>query len=90
MVYKMIHITDSAMTLCRLTVQQLAGAQTNSKCLRLLKDDDRLSISFEMPRSEDTIVHHRGQSVLAVPGEVAGDLAGMTLDLAEDGSFVIA
>ena len=86
----MIHITDDAMALCRMTVLQLAGAQTNSKCLRLLKRNGRVSISFEMPRSEDTIVHHRGQSVLAVPEAVAGELAGKTLDLADDGSFVIA
>jgi hypothetical protein len=86
----MIQITDDAMTLCRRTVQQLAGAQSNSKCLRLLKHKGRVSVSFEMPRSDDTIVHHRGQSVLAVPGDVADDLAGKTLDLTDDGSLVIA
>ena len=85
----MLQITDDAMALCRSTVQQLAGAQTNSKCLRLLKRAGRVSISFEMPRNDDTIVHHNGQSVLAVPGSVADDLAGKTLDLADDGSFVI-
>ncbi len=86
----MIHVSDDAMAMCRATVRQLAGAQTNSKCLRLLADDSRLSISFEMPRTEDTIVHHNGQSVLAVPAQVAADLAGRTLDLADDGSFIIA
>ncbi|MEJ2273968.1 MAG: hypothetical protein P8Y01_05265 [Woeseiaceae bacterium] len=86
----MIEITDNAMALCRETVHQLAGAQTNSKCLRLLKRNGRVSISFEMPRNDDTIVHHDGQSVLAVPEELAGDLEGRTLDLADDGSFVIA
>jgi hypothetical protein len=86
----MLQITDNAMALCRKTVHQLAGAQTNSKCLRLLKRNGRMSISFEMPRNDDTIVHHDGQSVLAVPEDVAGDLRGKTLDLADDGSFVIA
>lgn len=91
MVYStMIHITDNAMALCRMTVQKLAGAQTNSKCLRLLHHDGRLSISFEMPHNEDTIVHHGSQSVLAVPEDVASDLEGKTLDLADDGTFVIA
>lgn len=86
----MLRITDNAMTLCRDTVHQLAGAQTNSKCLRLLKRKGRVSISFEIPRNDDTIVHHGGQSVLAVPDEVADELAGKTLDLADDGSLVIA
>ncbi len=86
----MLQITDSAMRLCRRTVQQLAGAQTNSKCLRLLKESGRVAISFEMPRNDDRIVHHNGQSVLAVPDDVADDLAGKTLDLAEDGKLVIA
>ena len=86
----MIQITDNAMALCHDTVHQLAGAQTNSKCLRLLKRDGRMSISFEMPRNDDTIVHHDGQSVLAVPNDVADDLEGKTLDLAADGSLVIA
>jgi hypothetical protein len=86
----MIRITDNAMAVCRDTVHQLAGAQTNSKCLRLLKRKGRVSISFEVPRNNDTIVHHGGQSVLAVPGEVADELAGKTLDLADDGSLVIA
>ncbi len=86
----MIHISDDAMALCNKTVRQLSGAQTNSKCLRLLNDQGRISISFEMPRSEDTIVSHNGQSVLAVPERVADLLAGRTLDLNDDGAFVIA
>jgi hypothetical protein len=86
----MIRITDNAMALCRDTVHQLAGAQTNSKCLRLLKRNGRVSISFEMPRNEDRIVHDGGQSVLAVPEDVADDLEGKTLDLADDGSLIIA
>lgn len=86
----MIHISDDAMKLCRDTVQQLSGAQTNSKCLRLIKRGRRLSISFEVPRNDDAIVHYRGQSVVAVPEDVADDLSGKTLDLSDDGTFVIA
>jgi hypothetical protein len=77
------------MALCHDTVRQLAGAQTRSKCLRLLKRDRGVSLSFEIPRNEDMIVHHNGLSVIAVSEEVAEDLAGKTLDLADDGSFVI-
>lgn len=86
----MIQITDRAMKVCSATVEQLSGAQTDTKCLRILKDGQRVSISFEVPRSDDEIVHHNGQSVVAVPGDVAGALSGMTLDVARDGSFVIA
>ena len=86
----MIRISHDAMTLCNETVRQLAGDQTDTKCLRLLNDDGRISISFELPRSDDTIVSHDGQSVLAVPDQVATLLAGKTLDLSDDGAFVIA
>lgn len=86
----MIEISKEAMKLCSATVHQLSGAQTDSKCLRLIKSGDRISISFEVPRSDDEIVHHNGQSVVAVPGNVANDLSGMTLDLSGDGTFVIA
>ena len=85
----MIQITENAMQLCRATVQQLSGAQTNSKCLRLLKRGGRVSISFEVPRNDDEIVHYRGQSVVAVPEDVADDLSGKTLDVSDDGAFVI-
>lgn len=85
----MIQITNNAMALCHDTVRQLASVQMNSKCLRLLKQDGCVSISFEMPRNEDMIVHHKGLSVLAVPEDVADDLAGKTLDLAGDGNLVI-
>jgi hypothetical protein len=84
----MIQITDKAMKVCSATVQQLSGSQTDSKCLRILKNGKRVSISFEVPRSDDEIVHHNGQSVVAVPENVAADLSGMTLDVARDGSFV--
>ena len=86
----MIQVSNGAIAVCSATVQQLSGAQTNSKCLRLLKQDKSISISFEVPRSEDKIVHHKGLTVLAVPADVADDLAGRTLDLAPDGNFVIA
>ena len=85
-----VRITDDAMALCNESVRQLSGAQTNSKCLRLLNDDGRICMSFEMPRNNDTIVSHAGQSVLAVPEHVADRLAGRTLDLNDDGAFVIA
>lgn len=86
----MIHITKPAMALCRETVEQLAGAQTDSKCLRILQRDGAYSISFEVPRSDDSIVHHNGQSIVAVPSDVLGRVSGKTLDLTDDGNLVIA
>lgn len=86
----MIHITKPAMAMCHDTVQQLAGAQTDSKCLRLKQRDGVFSISFEVPRSDDRIVHHNGQSVVAVPSDVVSRVSGKTLDLADDGNLVIA
>ena len=86
----MIQISENAMKLCSDTVQQLSGAQTNSKCLRLIKDGGQVTISFEVPRNDDEIVHYKGQSVVAVPEDVADDLSGKTLDLSDDGMFVIA
>lgn len=86
----MIHISKNAMQFCSDTVQQLSGAQTDSKCLRLVRHGSQLSISFEMPRSNDEIVHQNGQSVVAVPKDIAIALSGKTLDLSDDGTFVIA
>ena len=86
----MINITENAMKICSATVQQLSGAQSNSKCLRLVKSGGRVSISFEVPRNDDEIVQYRGRSVVAVPDSVADDLSGKTLDLSDDGMLVIA
>ena len=85
----MIQITDNAMKLCSATVKQLSGAQTQSKCLRLIKHGSRVAISFEVPRSDDQIVRYGGQSVVAVPENVRDALSGKTLDLSDDGAFVI-
>ena len=75
----MIRISKPAMALCRDTVKQLAGAQTDSKCLRLLQRNGVFSI-----------VHHHSQSIFAVPRDAAENLAGKTLELADDGNLVIA
>lgn len=86
----MIQVSNEAMKLCSATVLQLSGAQSKSKCLRLMKHDGRVSISFEVPRSDDEIVRHKGRLVFAVPEDVADDLSGKTLGLSADGAFVIA
>jgi hypothetical protein len=85
-----IKISEDAMRLCSDTVQRFAGAQTNSKCLRLISRGDRVAISFETPRNDDHIVYRDGQSIVAVPEDVADTLSGKTLDLSDDGALVIA
>jgi len=86
----MLQISEPAMALCQATVQQLAGQQTDSKCLRILRRNQDYSISFEVPRADDQIVRHRGQSIIAVPLDLLDRLSGKTLDLADDGHLVIA
>jgi hypothetical protein len=60
------------------------------KCLRLIRNDDGASISFEVPRSDDEIIQHKGLAVLAIPEGVAEALSGRTLDVKDDGRFVIS
>lgn len=86
----MIQISANAMQLCGNIVEKLSGAQTNSKCLRLIERGGRISMSFEVPRNDDEIVYYKGQSVVAVPEDVADALSSKTLDLSDDGTFVIA
>jgi hypothetical protein len=86
----MLNITNDALDICTATVRQLAGAQVNSKCLRIILQESEISISFEIPRNTDEIVHRDGMSVLAVPDDVADEFAGKTLDVANDGRFTIS
>ena len=86
----MLNITNNALDICRTTVRQLAGAQANSKCLRMILQESGISMSLEVPRNSDEIVHHGGLSVIAVPGDVADKVAGRTLDVANDGRFIIS
>ena len=60
------------------------------KCLRLVRNENGASISFEVPRSDDEIVQHKGLAVLAIPEGVAEALSGRTLDVNDDGRFVIS
>ena len=85
----MLHITKDAKQICSATIRQMVG-EGAVKCLRLVKDKDGASISFEVPRSDDEIVQHKGLAVLAIPPTVAESLAGRTLDVNGDGRFVIS
>ena len=85
----MLCITNDARRICSATMRQMVG-EGAVKCLRLVRNDKGASISFEVPRSGDEIVEHKGLTVLAIPPSVARSLAGMTLDVNEDGRFVIS
>ena len=85
----MLHITKDAKQICSATIRQMVG-EGAVKCLRLVNDKDGASISFEVPRSDDEIVLHKGLAVLAISSTVAESLAGRTLDVNGDGRFVIS
>ena len=85
----MLHVTQDAMDICSATVRQLS-TQPNTKCLRLIKSDRGVAISFELPRSDDELVRHHGIAVLAVPERVADELSEKSLDVSDDGRFVLS
>jgi hypothetical protein len=85
----MLNLTKDAMEICSATVRQLSQ-QANTKCLRLVEGDDGVAISFEVPQSDDELVHDEGQAVLAIPEGSVEALSDMTLDVRDDGSFVLS
>jgi len=85
----MLHITKDAKRICSATIRQMVG-EGAVKCLRLIRNEDGASISFEVPRSDDEIIQHKGLAVLAIPEGVAEALSGRTLDVNDDGRFVIS
>jgi len=85
----MLQVTQDALAICRATVRQL-DMLANTKCLRLIKNEDGVAMSFELPRNDDELVHDRGFAVLAIPENVADTLSGLTLDVRDDGVFVIS
>jgi len=85
----MISITSDAARVCRESIRQLS-ILANAKLLRLRRDCGRASIALEIPQRGDDIVFHEGIPVLAVPNDVAKELTSMTLDVSDEGVFVIA
>ena len=85
----MLHITKDAKRICSATIRQMVG-EGAVKCLRLIRNENGASISFEVPRSDDEIIQHKGLAVLAIPEGVAEALSGRTLDVNDDGRFVIS
>lgn len=85
----MLHVTQDALQICSATVRQLS-TQANTKCLRLIEREDGIAMSFELPRSDDDLVHDQGSVVIAVPEKSREALSAMTLDVRDDGRFVLS
>ena len=85
----MLQVTQDALEICKATVQQLS-VPAHTKCLRLIKREHGVAMSFELPRSDDELVRDRGFAVLAIPRNIADALSEMTLALRDDGSFVLS
>ena len=85
----MLQVTENALQICSATVRQLSP-EANTKCLRLIERKEGVSICFERPRSDDELVHDQGYAVLAVPERSAEALSVMTLDVRDDGRFVLS
>lgn len=85
----MLQVTQDALEICSATVRQLSS-QAHTKCLRLTEHKDGVAISFELPRSGDELVHDRGYAVLAVPEKTAEELSELTLDVGNDGRFILS
>jgi hypothetical protein len=85
----MLQVTQDALQICSATVRQLSS-QANTKCLRLIEREDGVAISFELPQSDDELVHDQGYAVLAVPEKTAEELSELTLDVRKDGRFILS
>jgi hypothetical protein len=84
----MLNITSNAARICSETVRQLS-VSAKTKLPRFNKDGSSVSLSLEPPQGGDEIVYFKDKAVLAVPDEIGIALSGMTLDLKENGIFVL-
>lgn len=84
-----LNVSNNAMRICTETVRQMAFP-ASTKLLRFVKSGNKLSIHFEVPRSDDQIVRDEGLAVFAVPSAIAAELSGMTLDVNDDGCLVLS
>ena len=85
----MLQVTQDALQICRATERQLSTL-VYTKCLRLIEREDGVAISFELPRSDDELVRDQGVAVLAVSEKIADAVSEMTLDVRDDGRFVLS
>lgn len=75
--------------MCSESVRQMS-ILADTKLMRFGKDKRGVSIALETPKTGDEIVYYRGSAILAVPGHIADEVSAMTLDLSEEGLFVLA
>lgn len=89
----MLQVTQDAQQICRESVRNLSTlvyTKLHTKCLRLIESQDGVAISFELPRSDDQLVRVQGGADLAVSEKIADAVSGMTLDVRNDGRFVLS
>ena len=89
----MLQVTHDAQQICREAVRNLsmlAYAKCNTKCLRLIESQDGVAMSFELPRGDDQLVRVQGGADLAVSEKIADAVSEMTLDVRNDGRFVLS
>lgn len=55
----------------------------------MIERSDGVVMSFELPRNDDELFHHRGRTVLAVPSDLADKMSDSMLDVRDDGNFVL-
>lgn len=85
----MLDITGDAARICSESVRQLSLLAA-SRLPRVSKDDDGgVSIALETPADDDDIVYHDGSPVLAVPTEITDEVSELTLDVSDEGVFVL-
>ncbi len=84
----MLQVTQDALQICSSTERQLSTL-VYTKCLRLIESEDGIAISFEPPRGDDQLVRGQGGAVLAVSENIANAVSEMTLDVRNDGRFVL-
>jgi hypothetical protein len=85
----MLNITSDAARVCSESVRQLS-VLAHTKLPRFTTDGRGVSIVLEAPKSGDEIVYYGGKAVLAVPEDIADDLSDLTLDVSDEGIFVLA
>ncbi|NNF15429.1 MAG: hypothetical protein HKN70_01720 [Gammaproteobacteria bacterium] len=85
----MLHVTQDALELCGAMVRQLA-TQANIKCLRLVEREGGMAMSFELPQGDDEVVQDRGNAVLAIPEGFMDGRSDLTLDVEDDGRFILS
>lgn len=87
----MLSITNEARKMCHDTMSQLEIPDSASKCLRLQNTEKRgLMLTFDEPRTSDSIIKYDGKDLIAVPEKYVAFCADKTLALDDKGQLVLS